>query len=103
MDESICGQTLQFKNELIDRIDPLEYTFRRIEFTGNIYTKDKELKKKILFAEADIFKREHLIQSITKMSKVNKIQPITLKNVGLFVDDAKKDVDVVFCVRESPR
>ena len=56
-----------------------------------------------MFAEADIFKREHLIQSITKMSKVNKIQPITLKNVGLFVDDAKKDVDVVFCVRESPR
>ena len=102
-EDTICGQTLEFKNELMDRIEPLEYTFRRISISGNEFFRDKELRRHILFVEGDIFKRKRLIGSINKISKLKKIYPITLGNVALYADDRTKDVDIVFCVKERPR
>src|SRR5688572_27783053 len=65
---SVCDQTLQFKHELMERIEPLEYTFRRIEFSGNVSTRDKVLRKHLSFGEGDLFTRTHLVGSIKRLS-----------------------------------
>jgi outer membrane protein assembly factor BamA len=101
--ETFCDQPLQLKNELIDRVEPLKYTIRRIEFLGNLYTRDKMLRKYLLFAEGDIFMRKHFAGSIERLSRLEGFSPITIENVALRAVERSKDVDLVFCLKERPK
>ena len=87
----------------MDRIEPLQYTFRRIEFTGNVLVRDKAIRKRLLFAEGDIFTRASLVGSIARLRRFKSIDPITFDNFEIRADDRTKNVDIVLCVRDRTK
>lgn len=85
---------------MIKEADKNPYRVRQIEISGNIFIRDKTLREYMAFTEGDIFTKESLVKSIENINKSNKLYPIGLKNVRIYLDKSNKDVGLVFCVKE---
>ncbi len=76
------------------------YTVRRVEFTGNEFTRDNILRRRIFLQEGDRFTRRNLLRSIANVSKLKIIYPVRLNDVSVRLDRTDKLIDLTIRFRE---
>jgi outer membrane protein insertion porin family len=81
-----------------------QFRLRRLEFTGNTFTRDKILRREVLINEGDIFNQNYLDISIARLNQTQFFDPIDKdKDVTRRTDEENGDVDLVIAVKEKGR
>ncbi|MBK8465416.1 MAG: hypothetical protein IPL32_06255 [Chloracidobacterium sp.] len=74
---------------------------RRVEFAGNIYLRDRYLRKRVFLKAGDIFDPENIRKSIESMNKLGELEMMTDQDISWYIDRANGDVDFIFYFREK--
>ena len=99
---AVCSQTPEERELLIREAVENEFTIRRVEFLGNLRTKDSVLRRRISLPEGDPLKRENLVKSLKDVSKLKKIiYPVALDDVVIISDRPNRIVDMMICFKEK--
>lgn len=100
--ESDCAQADAEQEALIREAEKGGFTLRRLVLTGNVFTDDEVLHRKIAsrMAEGNLFSRSKVIAALKNVSKVKNIYPVTLKDVVARVDKDEKTLDLWICIKE---
>jgi outer membrane protein insertion porin family len=81
-----------------------QFRLRRLEFTGNTFTRDRVLRREVLVNEGDIYNQIRLEQSILRLNQTQYFDPIDKdKDVEIRTDEENGDVDLVLKVKEKGR
>jgi outer membrane protein insertion porin family len=81
-----------------------QFTLRRLEFTGNTFTRDKVMRREFLLNEADIYNQNYLEISVARLNQTQYFDPIDKdQDVEIHPDEEKGDVDVIVKVKEKGR
>lgn len=81
-----------------------QFRLRRLEFTGNTFTRDKILRREVLINEGDIYNQIQLENSIIRLNQTGYFDPIDKdQDVEIRTNDDQGDVDLVVKVREKGR
>lgn len=81
-----------------------QYTLRRLEFTGNTFTRDRVLRREFLLNEGDIYNQNYLEISVARLNQTQYFDPIDKdQDVEKRTDADRGDVDVNVKVREKGR
>lgn len=75
------------------------YEYGKIDFKGNVRTKDKVLHQTVLTSSGDLFSRSKIILSQTKLQQLDYFIPEEF-DVELNIDTVLKRVDVTYIVKE---
>lgn len=91
--------------DLTLRIDEgKQFTLRRLEFTGNTFTRDKVLRREFLLNEGDIYNQQYLEISVARLNQTQYFDPIDKdQDVERRTDEEKGDVDLIVKVKEKGR
>ncbi len=91
--------------DLTLRIDEgKQFTLRRLEFTGNTFTRDKVMRREFLLNEGDIYNQQFLDISVARLNQTQYFDPIDKEqDVEIRTDDEKGDVDLIVKVKEKGR
>ena len=77
---------------------------RRLEFTGNTFTRDRVLRREVLINEGDIYNQIRLEQSVLRLNQTSYFDPIDKdKDVEIRTDEESGDVDLILKVKEKGR
>ncbi len=76
------------------------FTVRRIEFSGNTFTRDKTVRSMIHLREGDIFSEKNLRKSIKGINSSGILETISDMDISWRIDRAHLDVDFVFFIKE---
>lgn len=99
-----CSQSAADRNNLINEAQRDKFTVRRLEFLGNMHTRDTVLRRRMtLLNEGEIFTREKLLMSLRRVSTVKQIYPVGIKNVEVRLERSDRIVDMMICFKERPR
>ena len=99
-----CSQSAAEQDPLIREAIANQYRVRRVEFSGNQYTRDNVLRRRIMLEEGDVFSGENLVKSLESVSHLKKIvYPVKLSDVIVRLDRPEKIIDMTICFRERPR
>ena len=99
-----CSQSEAEQEPLLREAIANQYWVRRVEFSGNDYTRDNVLRRRIMLEEGDVFTRENLVKSLESVSKLKKIiYPVKLRDVIVRLDRSEKIIDMTICFKERPR
>lgn len=81
-----------------------QFTLRRLEFTGNTFTRDRVMRREFLLNEGDIFNENWLEISVARVNQTQYFDPIDKdQDVERRVDDEQGDVDLIVKVKEKGR
>ena len=81
-----------------------QFTLRRLEFTGNTFTRDKVLRREFLLNEGDIYNQNYLEISVARLNQTQYFDPIDKdQDVEIRTDEEKGDVDLILKVKEKGR
>lgn len=81
-----------------------QFRLRRLEFTGNTFTRDKILRREVLINEGDIYNQNYLEISVARLNQLQYFDPIDKdKDVTIRTDEESGDVDLVVAVKEKGR
>jgi outer membrane protein insertion porin family len=81
-----------------------QFTLRRLEFTGNTFTRDKVMRREFLLNEGDIYNQQYLEISVARLNQTQYFDPIDKEqDVEFREDEEKGDVDVIVKVKEKGR
>jgi len=81
-----------------------QFTLRRLEFTGNTFTRDRVMRREFLLNEGDIYNQNYLDISVARLNQTQYFDPIDKDHdVETHVDDEQGDVDLVVKVKEKGR
>ncbi|MEO6655421.1 MAG: outer membrane protein assembly factor BamA [Pyrinomonadaceae bacterium] len=81
-----------------------QFTLRRLEFTGNTFTRDKVMRREVLINEGDIYNQNYLEISISRLNQTQYFDPIDKdQDVEIRTDEEKGDVDLIVKVKEKGR
>lgn len=81
-----------------------QFRLRRLEFTGNTFTRDFVLRREVLLNEADIYNQQALENSVLRLNQTGYFDPIDKdKDVEIRTDEEQGDVDVILKVKEKGR
>lgn len=100
--ETDCRQSKTQQSSFLQRAQNRKYSLSRLELIGNDFINDHELRKRVLLQEGDFFARKKLMQSLTSVSKLKTIYPVTLNDVVIQLNDREKTIDITICVKEKP-
>src|SRR5207244_5234861 len=76
-----------------------QFTLRRLEFTGNTFTRDKVMRREFLLNEGDIYNQNYLEISVARLHQTQYFDPIDKdKDVEIRTDEEKGDVDLTVTV-----
>ena len=91
--------------DLTLRIDEgKQFTLRRLEFTGNTFTRDKVMRREFLLNEGDIYNQNFLDISVARLNQTQYFDPIDKdQDVEIRTDEEKGDVDLIVKVKEKGR
>jgi len=99
-----CSQSEAEQDPLLREAIANQYWVRRVEFSGNDYTRDNVLRRRIMLEEGDVFTRENLVKTLESVSKIKKIiYPVKLSDVIVRLDRSEKIIDMTICFKERPR
>src|SRR2546426_7298235 len=77
---------------------------RRLEFTGNTFTRDNVLRREVLINEGDIYNQTLFEFSITRLNQLGYFNPIDKdKDADFRTNDEEAQVDVTVKVSEKGR
>ena len=81
-----------------------QFRLRRLEFTGNTFTRDRVLRREVLINEGDIYNQNALELSVLRLNQTQYFDPIDKdQDVEIRTDDEQGDVDLIVKVREKGR
>jgi outer membrane protein insertion porin family len=81
-----------------------QFTLRRLEFTGNTFTRDRVLRREFLLNEGDIYNQNYLEISVARLNQTQYFDPIDKdQDVERRTDEEQGDVDINVKVREKGR
>ncbi len=81
-----------------------QFTLRRLEFTGNTFTRDRVLRREFLLNEGDIYNQNWLEISVARLNQTQYFDPIDKdQDVEIRTDEEQGDVDLNVKVREKGR
>jgi len=81
-----------------------QFRLRRLEFTGNTFTRDKILRREVLINEGDIYDQISLERSVLRLNQTQYFDPIDKdKDVEIRTDEEQGEVDLVLKVKERGR
>ena len=81
-----------------------QFSLRRLEFTGNTFTRDRVLRREFLLNEGDIYNQNWLEISIARLNQTQYFDPIDKdQDVEIRTDDEQGDVDLNVKVLEKGR
>src|SRR5215471_14898547 len=81
-----------------------QFTLRRLEFTGNTFTRDNVLRREVLVNEGDIYNQGYFEFSITRLNQRGYFVPIDKdKDADFKTNEEERLVDVTLRVKEKGR
>src|SRR5215831_1689045 len=81
-----------------------QFTLRRLEFTGNTFTRDNVLRREVLINEGDIYNQNYFEFSITRLNQLGYFDPIDKdKDADFRTNEEEGLVDVTVKVSEKGR
>ncbi|HLM61857.1 MAG TPA: outer membrane protein assembly factor BamA [Pyrinomonadaceae bacterium] len=81
-----------------------QFRLRRLEFTGNTFTRDKVLRREFLINEGDIYNQQSLEVSVLRLNQTQYFDPIDKEqDVEIRTDEEQGDVDLIVKVKEKGR
>ena len=81
-----------------------QFRLRRLEFTGNTFTRDRVLRREMMINEGDIYNQIGLERSILRLNQTQYFDPIDKdKDVETRTDEENGDVDLIVKVKERGR
>ncbi len=81
-----------------------QFTLRRLEFTGNTFTRDNVLRREVLMNEGDIYNQNYYEFSITRLNQLGYFNPIDKdKDADFKTNEEEGLVDVTIKVSEKGR
>ncbi len=81
-----------------------QFRLRRLEFTGNTFTRDKILRREVLINEGDIYNQGLIETSVLRLNQTQYFDPLDKdKDVEIRTDEEQGEVDLVVKVREKGR
>lgn len=82
-----------------------QFTLRRLEFTGNTFTRDRVMRREFLLNEGDIYNSRYLEISIARLNQTQYFDPIDPKgeDVEIKTDEEQGDVDLLVKIKEKGR
>ncbi|MEZ5429136.1 MAG: outer membrane protein assembly factor BamA [Pyrinomonadaceae bacterium] len=81
-----------------------QFRLRRLEFTGNTFTRDRVLRREFLMNEGDIYNQIALERSIIRINQTQYFDPVDKdQDVEIRTNEDLGDVDVIVNVRERGR
>jgi outer membrane protein insertion porin family len=81
-----------------------QFTLRRLEFTGNTFTRDNVLRREVLINESDIYNQNFFEFSITRLNQLGYFNPIDKdKDADFRTNEEEGLVDVTVKVQEKGR
>ena len=85
----------------IRKFSDTEVRVRRVEFVGNTFTRDRDMRRQIFLNEGDIFTPENLRKSVEGLNKFGKFEKISEENVSWIWDKPNRDIDFIFYLEEK--
>ena len=91
--------------DIIIRIDEgKQFSLRRLEFTGNTFTRDRVLRREFLINEGDIYNQNYLEISVSRINQTQYFDPIDKdQDVEIRTDEEQGNVDLIVKVKEKGR
>src|SRR5438094_649677 len=81
-----------------------QFSLRRLEFTGNTFTRDNVLRREVLMNEGDIYNQNTFEFSVIRLNQLGYFNPIDKdKDVDFRTNDEEGTVDVTVKVAEKGR
>lgn len=81
-----------------------QFTLRRLEFTGNTFTRDRVMRREFLLNEGDIYNSRYLDISIARINQTQYFDPIDRdQDVETRTDEEQGDVDLLVKIKEKGR
>lgn len=81
-----------------------QFTLRRLEFTGNTFTRDKVMRREFLLNEGDIYNDNFLDISVQRLNQTQYFDPIDKdQDIERRTDEEQGDVDLIVKVKEKGR
>lgn len=81
-----------------------QFRLRRLEFTGNTFTRDRVLRREFLINEGDVYNQIGLENSIIRVNQTQYFDPIDKdQDVEIRTDEEQGDVDLIVKVKEKGR
>jgi outer membrane protein insertion porin family len=81
-----------------------QFSLRRLEFSGNTFTRDRVLRREFLLNEGDIYNQNWLDISVARLNQTQYFDPIDKdQDVEIRTDDELGEVDLNVKVREKGR
>src|SRR5947207_2314809 len=81
-----------------------QFTLRRLEFTGNTFTRDNVLRREVLINEGDIYNQGYFEISVTRLNQLGYFDPIDHEKDADFKQNEEEGlVDVTLRVKEKGR
>src|SRR3989440_8979504 len=81
-----------------------QFTLRRLEFTGNTFTRDNVLRREVLINEGDIYNQTLFEYSVTRLNQLGYFNPIDKeKDADYRTNEEEGLVDVTLKVAEKGR
>ncbi len=81
-----------------------QFRLRRLEFTGNTFTRDKILRREVLINEGDIYNQNAVETSILRLNQTQYFDPLDKdKDLEIRTDEEQGEVDLAIKVREKGR
>ena len=81
-----------------------QFTLRRLEFTGNTFTRDNVLRREVLINEGDIYNQQYFEFSVTRLNQLGYFNPIDKdKDADFRTNEEEGLVDVTVKVSEKGR
>lgn len=81
-----------------------QFTLRRLDFTGNTFTRDRVLRREFLINEGDIYNSRFLEISVARLNQTQYFDPIDKdQDIETRTDDEVGDVDLLVKIKERGR
>jgi outer membrane protein insertion porin family len=81
-----------------------QFRLRRLEFTGNTFTRDKVLRREFLINEGDVYNQQSLEISVLRINQTQYFDPVDKdQDVEIRTNDEQGDVDLIVKVKEKGR
>ena len=81
-----------------------QFTLRRLEFTGNTFTRDRVMRREFLINEGDIYNQNYLEISVARLNQTQYFDPIDKEqDVEIRTDEEQGDVDLIVKIKEKGR
>jgi outer membrane protein insertion porin family len=81
-----------------------QFRLRRLEFTGNTFTRDRVLRREFLINEGDIYNQQSLEVSVLRLNQTGYFDPLDKdQDVEIRTNEEQGDVDLIVKVKEKGR